>query len=413
MENQNQQSEPLCYAPFMHLFYKGDAKKSLLRPCCETRNTKNTKDLDFKDYKDYWTSDYMKNVRQQMLDGIVPEFCKSCLNIEKKLGYNARRIYKHMARRLSQEQPLKLSVETGNQFNAPLGLDIRASNLCNLQCRMCKPGSSSQIAKEMVKHQNEYIDADPDKISDRIVKDANQHLYKKNKDTNNFVEQVPFANVKRMKLLGGEPLLHDESWLAIDKFSNSVNVQECELVFTTNGTIYPKDFDKIVSKFKKCIIMISLDGTEKDYEYVRSNGNWNIVKNNIEKFLHLAERFENVKIQTSFVMQMYNILNVKKIAEFDAWFRSCGGIKVLYAQVEQSWLSTAFLTDKDRKYVKKTLSSSPFVLKEIKNILSFDKNRKLRKGEFEYFKSYTKLQDKLRNTDLNKLNKRYRKYLDG
>ena len=159
--------------------------------------------------------------------------------------------------------------------------------------------------------------------------------------------------------------------------------------------------------------MISLDGTEKDYEYVRSNGNWNIVKNNIEKFLHLAERFENVKIQTSFVMQMYNILNVKKIAEFDAWFRSCGGIKVLYAQVEQSWLSTAFLTDKDRKYVKKTLSSSPFVLKEIENILSFDKNRKLRTGEFEYFKSYTKLQDKLRNTDLNKLNKRYRKYLDG
>ena len=34
-----------------------------------------------------------------------------------------------------------------------------------------------------------------------------------------------------MKLLGGEPLLHDESWLAIDKFSNSKNVQECELIF--------------------------------------------------------------------------------------------------------------------------------------------------------------------------------------
>jgi molybdenum cofactor biosynthesis enzyme MoaA len=413
MENQNQQSEPLCYAPFMHLFYKGDANISLMRPCCETRNTEKTSDITFADYKDYWTSEYMKNVRQQMLDGIVPEFCKNCLHIEKTLGYNARRIYNHMARRLSLEQPLKLSVETGNQYNAPLALDIRASNLCNLQCRMCKPGSSSQIAKEITNHQSEYLQADPDKIFDVTVKSANQYLYKKNNDTNNFVEQIPFENVKRMKLLGGEPLLHDESWLAIDKFSNSVNVEECELIFTTNGTVYPKDFDKIVSKFKLCKIMISLDGTGKDYEYVRSNGNWNVVKNNIKKFLNLSKHNKNVKIETSFVMQMYNILNVKDIAEFDAWFRSRGGNSVLYAHVEQNWLSTAFLTDKDRKHVLKSISSSPYVTREIKNILDFDKNRKLRKGEFEYFKNYTKLQDKLRNTNLNHLNKRYGKYLDG
>ena len=278
---------------------------------------------------------------------------------------------------------------------------------------MCKPESSSQIAKEMTNHQSEYLEADPDKINDGIVKRAKQLLYKKNNDTNNFVEQIPFKKVKRMKLLGGEPLLHDESWLAIDKFSNSKNVQECELFFTTNGTVYPKDFDKIVSKFKFCKIMISLDGTGKDYEYVRSNGNWSIVKNNIKKFLNLSQRFENVKIQTSFVMQMYNILNVKDIAEFDAWFRSCGGNSVLYAHVEQSWLSTAFLTDRDRKHVLKSISSSPYVTKEIKNILDFDKNRKLRKGEYEYFKNYTKLQDKLRVTDLRNLNKRYLKYYDG
>ena len=86
---------------------------------------------------------------------------------------------------------------------------------------------------------------------------------------------------------------------------------------------------------------------------------------------------------------------------------------MLYAHIEQSWLSTAFLTDKDRKYVLKSLSSNTFVAKEIKNILDFDKNRKLHKGEFEYFKNYTKLQDKLRNTDLNELNQRYGKYLDG
>ena len=86
---------------------------------------------------------------------------------------------------------------------------------------------------------------------------------------------------------------------------------------------------------------------------------------------------------------------------------------MLYAHVEQSWLSTAFLTDRDRKHVLKSISFKSYVTKEIKNILDFDKNRKLRKGEYEYFKSYTKLQDKLRITDLRNLNKRYLKYYDG
>ena len=31
------------------------------------------------------------------------------------------------------------NVETGNQFDAPLDLDIRPGNLCNLKCRMWVP----------------------------------------------------------------------------------------------------------------------------------------------------------------------------------------------------------------------------------------------------------------------------------
>ena len=114
----NQQSEPLCATLLLCIYFIKEMQTHPYYVLVVKPNTKNTKDLDFKDYKDYWTSDYMKNVRQQMLDGIVPEFCKSCLNIEKTLGYNARRIYNDMARRLTKGKGLKLFVETGNKFNA-------------------------------------------------------------------------------------------------------------------------------------------------------------------------------------------------------------------------------------------------------------------------------------------------------
>ena len=82
MENPNPLVRVVLRFPFMHLFYKGDANTFLLRSCCETPQ-KIQRILILKITKITGPSDYMKNVRQQMLDGIVPEFCKSCLNIEK------------------------------------------------------------------------------------------------------------------------------------------------------------------------------------------------------------------------------------------------------------------------------------------------------------------------------------------
>lgn len=420
MENKNPQSEPLCYAPFFHMFYKGDSRNSDIRPCCETRNTKNTKGLEFESYNDYWNSEYIVNLRQQMLDNEVPELCKNCIFVENNLGYKARDYYKSVYKKLTNGQDLKLSAETGNEFNAPIGLDYRGSNLCNLKCRMCKPVSSSEIAKEIVNNKEEYVNtfknSDADKFWNGFSQNPNSvdnFLYKNNKETNMFIEQVPFDNLKRIKLLGGEPLLQPEVYDALKKLANTPQANQSEVVFTTNGTIYPKNFKQIISKFKRVQIMISLDGVGEDYEYVRSKSNWNKTKKNIESFLKLTTECSNVIIKVSYVLQMYNILNVHKIVNFNKWLSS-RGVEALYAHVEEPWLSTTFLTDSDReKVIEKLKTIDKGAMAQIQNILNFDKNRKIKNKDnlLKTFKDYTNLQDKIRKSSLVDLNKKYRKYI--
>jgi len=413
MENQNQQRKPFCTAPFFHYYYKGDKVNTKMLPCCESRVEGETP----QSFEEYWNSNFLKEVRQHMLDGKKHDICTRCIDVENKGSFSARKHYKNMVERLEKltGNELEYNVQTGTQYGTPLAMDYRGSNLCNLKCRMCHPGSSSEIAKEMHKFPEEY---EPFNLGNPKHK-----LYKDNKQPNAFIETLPLDNIRRMKILGGEPLMQEDVYIALEKVKNLPHAKDVIISFTTNATNFPERFTNLIGQFNKFLLRVSLDGVGNVYEYVRSNGNWKKVLENCTKIGTHGFTDDEICLGFSFVIQFYNIFSIKEILTFCAeWENKQEEIWNMYpffSTIEQDHLSTMLLTDEDRDFVNNQIDEfdKEYPNKEytqtVRNIVNkFDTNRKTdKKTALQLMKEYTLMQDKVRKTDLASLHERYAKYL--
>lgn len=412
-ENQNQQSKIFCTAPFFHYYYKGSRFKSRMLPCCESRMP----DMPGQTFEEYWRSDFLKDVRQSMLDGKKHDICTRCIDVETNGGFSARKHYNNIVGKLEKliDNKLEYSVETGTQYDTPLAIDYRGSNLCNLKCRMCHPGSSSEIAKEIVRHQKKYESFG--------FGDAKYGLYKDNKEPNKFIETLPLENIRRMKILGGEPLMQEDVYIALEKIKKFPHAKDVLISFTTNATNFPERFINLIGQYRKFLLRVSLDGVGDVYEYVRTNGNWKQVLDNCININTHGFTANQIGLGFSFVIQFYNIFSIKEILTFCAEWENkqykIWDMPIFFSTIEQDHLSTLLLTDEDRNFVNDQINEFDEeypnkeytqVIREIVN--NFDINRKLhKKTALKLMKDYTLMQDKLRKTDLTSLNQRFKKYL--
>jgi MoaA/NifB/PqqE/SkfB family radical SAM enzyme len=414
MENQNQQPKPFCVAPFINFYYKGSKTRSTLRPCCESRTGDNS--LEKMSFTEFWHSDFMKEVRQTMLDGQAHSICDRCIEVENAGGLNSRKFYDGLLKKfLDVHGSIEYKVDTGNQFDAPGSIDYRGSNLCNLKCRMCHVSSSSELAKEILEHEELYKTVG--------VHTNKDYLYIENKDLNTFINGIPFDHAVRVKFLGGEPLIQEDVYQGLEKLvETSENLDKVEISFTTNATNFPRRFTDLIGKFRKILMRISLDGVEGSYEYVRTNGNWNQISKNFNKLYEQNYSRDRLSMGFSFIVQAYSIFDMPKILEFlmamkdkkySVWSEP------FFSPIEQDWLSTAILDQADLDDVLDKLDK--FKLKypdqsysdDVKSIITnFDKKRKidLEKARLQ-FKEYTNVQDKVRGTNLADLDERFKKYL--
>lgn len=410
MENRNQPSDIFCLAPFFNAFYKGNQTSMKIAPCCESRNV----DESFKSFNEYWESEYLKNIRQKMFNNEPHEICSRCVSLENAGGYSGRKNYNLLYSNIKKEikSELHFSIEKGNDFNEVLVFDYRGNNLCNLKCRMCHPSSSSEIAKEMSIYTNEYDEFD--------LGDYHQYLFNKNKPFNDFIDSVPMNNVFRVKILGGEPLIQEDFYYVLNKIIKNGSSNKTILSLTTNGTSFPKKFFDLTKEFKKVHIRISLDGTGDIHNYIRSKGNWGTIIKNLS--ILKDNKLDNFRIGFSYVLQLYNIFNIIDILEF---IKLHNNNKIwemghFFSPIEQDWLSTRILFDSDREiiinqlenYKNKDLYMTSIINEILTIINNYDLNRTVDIDNLRNkFKKYTLMQDKIRKTNLVKINENFRKYL--
>jgi MoaA/NifB/PqqE/SkfB family radical SAM enzyme len=407
-----------CVAPFFNLYYKGNKDYNKIMPCCEGRLGELG---NFDHYDEYRNSKWLRNIRKKMLKNEPAEICTRCINVEKAGGFNARQYYRNMLEKqeIRMGEKLEFNHKNGNQFGAPTALDYRGSNLCNLKCRMCHQGSSSEIAKEINRNQDIYRPMG--------YGTGESHLYVNNKKPNEFIDELPLDHVYRFKILGGEPLMQEDVYIGLEKMSQMEHTKEVDISFTTNATNFPPRFYDLIGKFRRILMRVSLDGVDEVYDYCRSNGNWDKIISNIESLTAKGYTRDQIAGGFSFVIQFYNIFRIYDILKWCAEWEdkhpidtTIWSMETFFSPIEQDHLSTAMCTPEDRQFIREELDR--FVkdygnrtwFDRVENIIfNFDENRKFDKDKAKNtLISYSKNLDKIRNTNLTDLHERYIKYYE-
>jgi MoaA/NifB/PqqE/SkfB family radical SAM enzyme len=223
-------------------------------------------------------------VKQKMLSGDKLDYCKSCYDLED---------VKIISPRITQtvEWADRLSIKSKNEFitlNSPTYYEIRASNQCNLMCRMCIPANSNLIENE-----NKKL---------KLFNDSNFQYTGFN--------HVDINKVEKLYVAGGEPTIMPEFYTFLEKCiaKKKTNI---EIQINTNAVSLTKKFKSLLKFFNNVSFEISVDGYKLVNEYVRWPTNWEKLINNID-YIH------NIGHNISFnsVVSIYNIASLHSIIEF-------------------------------------------------------------------------------------------------
>ena len=91
---------------------------------------------------------------------------------------------------------------------------------------------------------------------------------------------------------------------------------QVEIHYNTNGTQYPEQAQSIWRHFRTVEIAFSIDDVGERFEYQRSNAEWNLVCENLDRFRDLKEIYSNIELQ---VCTTVNVFNVRYLGDVAAW----------------------------------------------------------------------------------------------
>lgn len=379
-------NKPLCYAPFYAACIKGDKFK----PCCVYEEY-----FDIKDDINFWNIPEIQDIRSKLLRGEFASGCSGCkMSYEQGLETDLD-AYNQFIEENNIE--LDINIDTGNKLNFPIELDFRPSNLCNLKCRMCDFTNSSLLAKE---------------INDNTSLQDFLGIKSKYKNTNGIssssdwvFDLIKDKEYKKIKLLGGEPLIEDRVLTLLENIKGNPVVK-----ITTNLISLPKRFKEILNNLNELHLRISIDAIGDDYEYIRTNAKWS----KLEKNLSYVVSESKIKI-TGFniVLMPYNIFSLTETLLYIHNFIKSNNLThcsiSLFPSTDKNIEVSAILPE-DRDLLLSELKNIPELYQEyeiVKNI--FNKNP-FNTKDYKRFIEYNKIIDKIRGTNIVSIDERYVKY---
>lgn len=156
-------------------------------------------------------------------------------------------------------------------------LDVRNTNLCNLECTICCSYYSSKWAQRL--GENKFVSTEFDIDLDEV-----EHIY--------------FA--------GGEPLINSMHWKVLDRIKDPSKVT---LQYNSN-LVSVKNIEKYWPKFKHVFVSASMDAVGKLGEYLRYGTDFEKWENN----LNIVSKYAEIEINPTI-----SILNIFHLKELEEW----------------------------------------------------------------------------------------------
>ena len=323
-----------------------------VRPCCLADdeivdNNGHKFELHTANFSDIQNSNHMRSLRQQFLDGKQPQTCRKCWS-EERAGRTSKRMHT-----LDRLKHMGISNEWTADAKPLMFLDLKLGNICNLKCRICGSWSSSQFATEELNQ----LPRDQQKKSHAYTMLRAGSWPRENEQ---FWREIDhhLNDIRYIEFTGGEPFMIEEHFAMLRGIVDRGIAHQVEIHYNTNGTQCPEQAESIWKHFKTVEIAFSLDDVGDRFEYQRSNAEWALVCENLDRFRDLKAQHSNIELQVCTTVNIFNVRYLKDIAQ---WLeRNQSSFTFVYwNMMHDAWyFSIACLPDDAKKAISEYLDSA-------------------------------------------------------
>ena len=323
-----EESKVFCMYPWTHL---NATPKGDIYPCCSNDYTNpmgNTADMSL---GEAINTEYMKQLRLNMLAGEETAICNFCYNHEKAGPFSFRTYsIEHFSNHFDEVMQNTHTDGTLDNFKMRY-FDIRFSNICNFKCRTCGSEFSSQWAIEDKKHFK------PDGPILIHVDDERGDILNEVLDHVEHIDLAYFA--------GGEPLITPEHYVILEELIRQGRTDTVLRYNTNASNLKYKDYDilDLWSYFDRVEVSCSIDTWGERAEVLRHGTDWGKVENNLK----ILRGLENIEFQYNTVFSIFNYLT---LTEFYDYMQSQGLVNY-----ENDWYHSLYLAVHPAHYSARNL----------------------------------------------------------
>ena len=363
-ENLVKQNKSFCIFPFIELL----TQNGHTTVCCRS----NKPVTDIESIIDFNTDKNYEKIRKSLLKGEKISHCTQCYRDEENGILSARQ-----QETVEWANFLNLnSINDLTNLNGPYYYEIRPSNTCNLQCRICGPNSSHLIEKEY-----------------NIL---GLHDTSKKYTYHNF-DIVDISKVKKLYIAGGEPTAMPELYQFLKKCIDN-NQTDFEILINTNAQKVNNKLLDLGKHFKNLNYIVSIDGYNKANEYSRWPSQWNQTVDNIKKLINNGHQ-----VTFNITLSLYTIFSFKDLVFF---LQENFSNNLIHSQFAYNFYPFVFEFDKDLindlELIKNTAmyQGNNLFQSFVDTVIKNSQESKLNQKKLNDFFKFNNLLDKSRNIQL-------------
>ena len=313
-------NKTFCMAPWTHTYLSPQTERRL---CCASREPaqsfkqyidtgNNAKEYKPLTLEEHWNSKHMRSVRLKMLAGEQLSECEVC--DFKLLNTDVYRDYWNKLFSNKIDEAFDSTDDTGATTMETISFDYRFNNLCNFKCRMCGDMLSSSWEAESRKHKTWDKESQPwmaSPLREQIKKFQDTQVVKE------FLDAIETKQIKEIYWCGGEPLMWDIHWKAMERIIELGFAKEVYIRYNTNlsRTEFKgiKLFD-LLPQFQDWQICASIDGTDEVGEYIRDGLNYKQWLENFKEGLAVAKTAREMRLDYTItlpgLLELTNMFNL-------------------------------------------------------------------------------------------------------
>ena len=413
-------NKTFCMAPWTHTYLSPQTER---RMCCASREPAQS----FKQYidtgnkageykpltlKEHWNSEHMKSVRLRMMAGEELSECEVCDH--KLLNTDVYRSYWNQLFKHKVDEAYDSTDETGATTMPTVSFDYRFNNLCNFKCRMCGDMLSSSWEAESRKNKTWTKESQPwmaSPLREQIIKFQDTQVVQE------FVDAIETKTIKEIYWCGGEPLMWDMHWKAMQRIIDLGFAKEVYVRYNTNLSRTSlkgiKLFD-LLPQFQNWQICSSLDGTGEVGEYIRDGLNYEQWLDNFKEGMAVAKTSREMRLD--YTITMPGLLELKNMFDLSRELNTEILTKVMFTFSDDEILSPLALPKELlHTIIDEALAyMEPLATRKQKALIDVIKNLKNRETFTATKKGKERQEriDKIRKQDITKILSRDERVLD-